>query len=269
MKKKYQHLQDYLRSLPAPLCIAVSGGLDSRFLAWACHQGNVPFEAVLIQGPHIPEPESRFAREWLEGLGVPWTSLFFDPLGLSEILPNPKTRCYVCKRAMFTLIAAHGAHGGMATILEGSQASDRSSFRPGMKALEELGILSPLAEEGITKPEIRELAAGMGISWPDQPSRSCLLARFAYDLVLDHALLGKVAAVETMLLELGMAAFRFRVLTSDTFLLQVHTDEGPVFKKHRAFIATRCAALGVEQWRLELTTRLSGHFDSVPGAGAV
>jgi hypothetical protein len=94
------------------------------------------------------------------------------------------------------------------------------------------------------------------------------LARFAYDLVLDHALLGKVAAVESMLLELGLTAFRFRVLAPNTFLLQVHTDEGPVFIKHRAFITTRCAALGIEQWRLELTTRLSGHFDSVPGAEA-
>ena len=270
LQKKYHRLQTLLGSLPSPFCIAVSGGLDSRFLTWTCHLMGLSFECIQLVGPHIPGPDSGYATQWLEGLDTPHATLVFDPLLLPALVSNPRTRCYDCKKAMFEKIMAVSARRGVTTFLEGSQASDLTAFRPGVKALRELGIMSPLALCDITKPEIRELAARTGLEWPDQPSRSCLLARFAYDLLLDHTVLLKVAGVESMLLELGLRAFKFRVLGREDFLLQVHPQESPMFEKHRALMEEYLADLGIRQWRVEVTTRLSGHFDAaVEGSAQV
>ncbi len=261
IQKKYNHLQACLRALSSPFCIAVSGGLDSRFLAWVCRLTGLSFACVQIEGPHIPAPESAYAGKWLDELGAPHVTVTFDPLRLPELAMNPRTRCYTCKKAMFQKIQTVCAEQGMTTVLEGSQASDATEFRPGRQALHELGILSPLALCGITKRDIKELGVLTGLSWPDQPSRSCLLARFAYDLRLDHTLLKKVAFVEGRLLGLGLRRFKFRVLDRDHFLVQVHPDEGPMFAHHRALIEDVLHRQGITAWRLEMTPNLSGLFD--------
>ena len=201
-----QRLRGVLAGLPR-VAVALSGGIDSRFLCHMALACGCDAVAVHGAGPHVPAEESAAAREWARARGLRVISLVHDPLGLTEVAANSRERCYACKRALIAgMRTALAAAGEEARVLcDGGNFDDLKAFRPGLRAVAEARVRSPLAEAGLTKADIRGLARATGLDRPDQPSRPCLLTRLAYGMAPDAALLARVAAAEAALAALDAA----------------------------------------------------------------
>lgn len=185
-ESKFEGLKTRLKELGVDnkFALAFSGGLDSRFIAYSAGLAGLYPVLIHAQGPHISARESLFAEQWAARNGLDLLSIVSDPLLIPEVQANGRMRCYHCKRALFSRLKKIA--GGM-PLCDGTQASDSRSYRPGTAALAEFEILSPLADAGLTKAEIRHLAEASGMDSPDQQARPCLLTRFSYGLSPDHA----------------------------------------------------------------------------------
>lgn len=191
MEADFAALQQILKNL-GPFGVAFSGGLDSRFLTHAALLAGLKPRLVHVTGPHIPQCETAFAVAWAEARGADLTLIPADPLALPAVAAGARDRCYHCKHWLFTrLLEIVGA-----PLCDGSNLSDRGGYRPGLRALAELGIRSPLAEAGLTKPRLRELARLTGMERPEQQARPCLLTRLDYDQPPNAALLATLAELE-------------------------------------------------------------------------
>ena len=183
-------------SFDGTVTIAYSGGLDSRFLAFAASKLGYRVVLLHVAGPHMAPSESEGAVKDARNMGLTVTVITANPLGITELAAAGKNRCYVCKRHVFTELLKHAAGG---RLCDGTTATDRPVYRPGRTALTELGIQSPLAEAGIGKPDIRRIARTMGMAHPDQAARPCLLTRFPYGMMPDAGTLSLIAEVEDWL----------------------------------------------------------------------
>ena len=161
-----------------PVCaVAFSGGVDS---AWLLHEAARLAQrtaAYFIRTPFQPEFERKDAQAAAAQIGVPLSVLDFDVLSVPQVAENPPDRCYHCKTALFTRLMDAAHADGFPVVADGSNASDDAGDRPGMRALAEFGVRSPLRECGVTKREIRELARQAGLSLWDKPSYACLATR--------------------------------------------------------------------------------------------
>ena len=195
-----QALARRLRAMP-PLVVAFSGGIDSRFLSHAALLSGCDVLAVHARGPHIPAGESAHALAWAEGRGLPLLVVDFDPLSLPEVATNSRQRCYACKTGLLAAIGAALARAGQQgrVLCDGSNADDLVAYRPGLRALQEADVMSPLAESGMDKAAIRAAARATGLDDPDQRARPCLLTRLAYGLAPDADVLARLAAAEEAL----------------------------------------------------------------------
>lgn len=195
--------EDFAQRLRAlsPMILAFSGGLDSRFLSFAALRAGCDVLAVHAQGPHILPEESREATAWAMRRGLPLIVLTYDPLTLPAVAAGSRERCYACKQGLLAAVCALPEMQGR-TVCDGSNADDLHAFRPGLRALAEAGVRSPLAEAGLSKALIRARAAALGLDRPEQRARPCLLTRFAYDVAPDAATLLRLAACEVELAQL-------------------------------------------------------------------
>jgi uncharacterized protein len=250
-------LQGRMREL-APALLAVSGGLDSRLLAFLARTWSLDYEVVLFQGPHLPITDTAQATLWLDRLGLPFTTLDTEVMDIPEVSSNSRERCYFCKRELFTQAQAM-AEGR--TLADGTNADDASSYRPGLRALKELGVRSPYAELGVTKPQIRDLAAAVGLDNPSQPSRACLLTRFAYGMTPDEDILERLALAEDQLAALGLEYFRLRVPGQNTYTLQLESREKPYFGGHENEIDTILTHFGFSPYTILWSENVSGFYD--------
>ena len=194
-----------LEGLPR-MAVAYSGGLDSRFLCHAALLSGCDVLAVHVYGPHIPPQESAGAEAWARQRGLPLRMAFFDPLALPEVENNSPQRCYGCKTGLVELLRgelAAGADGPGRVLCDGTNADDLQAYRPGLRALEEGRVRSPLAEAGLSKAAIREAARATGLDRPQQRARPCLLTRMAYGMRPDAATLARLAAAEDALVHIG------------------------------------------------------------------
>lgn len=266
---RLQRLAAMLHGLPGRLFIAYSGGVDSRFLAHAANLAGYAPTLLHVSGPHIPARESALAGARAGRMGLPLHLLSVNPLELPEVRANSRERCYFCKRALFTrlLDKARELAGEQAlTLCDGSNRSDRQGYRPGLRALAELGIRSPLDEAGLEKADIRELSALNGMEAPEQPSRPCLLTRVAYGVSPTPELLARVDSAEQAVEEALQAPrgaplpdFRIRV-TGVGWVLQLTLPperEAPFM----AALAVRLEALGLPMPLLATDEAISGYFD--------
>ena len=203
-----------------PVAVALSGGLDSRFLCHALALAGHDLLAVHAAGPHVPAAESAWARQWAAARGLPFLEISFSPLDDEAAAANGRERCYHCKKALIASLRRELADAGQGgrVLCDGSNADDRLHYRPGLRALREGGVISPLAEAGLGKDAIRQLAASTGLARPGQRARPCLMTRFAYDLRPDAASMRRVAEAEAELEQLagppdgGLGDFRLRLL---------------------------------------------------------
>lgn len=245
--------------------IAFSGGLDSRFLVHASLLAGYGVRVFHVRGPHIPAHETAYALDWAARNGVQPVLLDIDPLAEPLLRDNPKDRCYHCKRVVFsTILRAVRERFGEGPLCDGTNLSDAGEYRPGRKALGELGVHSPLAEAGLAKKDIRFLAARTGMENPEQTAQPCLLTRFGYGAALSSELLKKVGAGEEAVLRVlharGMmnAPFRLRYEVAESPALHLAFEPGEELAEE---LGSTLAANGFPGAPVRVVERLSGFFD--------
>jgi pyridinium-3,5-biscarboxylic acid mononucleotide sulfurtransferase len=192
--------------------LAFSGGTDSSYLLYAGLQSGCDLRPYFVKTPFQPEFELEDAQKLAAQLNVPLTILRFNVLEFQNVAKNDEQRCYYCKNAIFSLIQKAAKEDGLGLIIDGTNASDDAGDRPGMKALSELGVRSPLREGGLTKADIRRLSREAGLFTWDKPAYACLATRVPTGTPIDEKTLLKVEEAEGNLFALGFTDFRVRLL---------------------------------------------------------
>lgn len=216
-------LSEFFSAHPAA-AVAFSGGVDSALLLSEARRCARRAAAYFVRTPFQPAFELADARATARLLEAELTVLEVDVLSLPEVAANPADRCYHCKRALFTRLTAAAAADGFPLVLDGSNASDDAGDRPGMRALRELGVRSPLRECGLSKSDIRRLAREAELPVWDKPSYACLATRIPAGTAITAADLARAARGEAALLERGFSDFRLR-LRDGGALLQVRREQ--------------------------------------------
>lgn len=207
-KEKYMSLVRYLKGLEKVL-VAFSGGVDSTFLLKAAKDAiGENALAVTFNSPYIPSWEIEEAKEFTKDLAV--KHLIINMPIINEIKDNPENRCYLCKKAVFRSAIDAAEKENIKYVLDGTNADDTRDYRPGMKALKELNIKSPLLELGFTKEDIRLISKELGLLTWDKPAYACLLSRIPYGEKIEIEKLKKIEKAEMYLMSLGFKAVRVR-----------------------------------------------------------
>jgi uncharacterized protein len=210
LQRKYNHLKQYIKNLGS-LCIAFSGGVDSTFLLAAAHEVlEDKAMAVTVRSSMYTKREYDEAKQFAAGLGVKHIIIDADEYSVKEFVENTKDRCYFCKHAIFTKIKEIAVQNGINYVADGSNADDSNDFRPGMKAIKELQVISPLKFAQLTKQEIRELSRQMNLPTWDRPSFACLASRISYGIRITREKLAMIERGEEYLMDLGFKQFRVR-----------------------------------------------------------
>lgn len=212
--------------------LAFSGGVDSAFLLWAGVRAGAEVQPYFVKTPFQPRFELEDARRLCAQLDVDLVVLDYDILDHEAVAANPPDRCYHCKRRLFSHLKRYAASEGFSLLLDGTNASDDGGDRPGMRALAELEVRSPLRECGLTKEMIRALSREAGLFTWDKPSYACLATRVPTGRTITREDLEKVERGETALAGLGFADFRLR-LTPDGCKLQVREGQLPLALERR------------------------------------
>ena len=224
-------LQQFFAQVPKA-ALAFSGGTDSAFLMWASRQYGCALRAYYIKTAFQPAFELADARRLAEELGVPMTVVELDVLSVPEAAENGPRRCYYCKKALFTRLRQAAAADGYTVLIDGTNASDDAGDRPGMAALRELEVRSPLRECGITKAEVRRLSKEAGLFTWDKPAYACLATRIPTGTAVTAEMLTRVENAESALAGLGFVDFRVRV-ADGAARLQVTGDQMPMVMEKR------------------------------------
>ena len=217
--------------------LGFSGGVDSAFLLWAAKHHGAAVRAYYVKSPFQPEFELADARRLAEELGADMQVLELDVLAVPEIAENPCNRCYFCKKQIFSTIAAAAKADGFDLLLDGTNASDDAGDRPGMQALAELQVRSPLRECGLTKGEIRRLSKEAGLFTWNKPAYACLATRIPTGEVITKEKLQAIEAGENYLFSMGFTDFRMR-LGKGTAKIQLPAGQFEKFLQNRESIVT-------------------------------
>lgn len=211
IRNKETKLEELIKAA-GKLAVAFSGGVDSTYLLAVAHEVlKDQAVAVTVRSSVIPEREFEEACAFCRKLGVKQIVIDADVFAVEHFAENPPDRCYHCKKSLFTQIRDAAAGSGITCVCDGTNADDTDDYRPGMRALAELGILSPLKEAGITKKMIRERSKDLGLPTWDHPSMACLASRFAYGETITEEGLRAVEKAEELLRTKGFAQYRVRV----------------------------------------------------------
>ena len=173
------NLKDFFEENPA-VALGFSGGVDSAYLLYAARACGAKIKAYYVKTPFQPQFELEDAMALAQQLGAEMEILQLPILADEQVASNPANRCYYCKRRIFSAIRERAAAGGFSVLLDGTNASDDPGDRPGVRALRELEVRSPLREAGLSKAEIRRLSREAGLFTWDKPAYACLASRIAY-----------------------------------------------------------------------------------------
>jgi len=207
-EKKIEQVHQILRKLQ-PFIVAYSGGNDSTLLAAISMRRSMDFCAVHCISEFTIPGETEYARYFAQNHRIPYHEITVSVMSNRQIIANTEMRCYYCKHEIFKNILAYAHANSFINVIDASNASDCNDYRPGKKALEELGILSPFVEAGITKDDIYSALADMQIPHA-QFSNSCLATRIPYFTNITNNMLDSIAKAETFIAGLGFTAVRVR-----------------------------------------------------------
>ena len=211
LNEKYQSLSKFRASLGSA-AVAFSGGVDSTLLLKAAHDvlGDKAV-AITISASFTASREMTEAEEFCRVNKIEQFKIHVDESEIDGFTDNPPNRCYLCKHALFSRIFSKARENGIANVIDGSNLDDLGDYRPGMKALEELGVISPLRHCGFTKSDVREISRELGLATWDKPSFACLASRFVYGEKITREKLRMVERSEELLMSLGFRQLRVRV----------------------------------------------------------
>ena len=224
LSKKYERLKALISDLGS-VAVAFSGGVDSSLLSAVCREV-LKDKAVAVTGRShsFPARELSAAKELAARLDMRHLLVDSEELDLPGFSNNPPNRCYLCKRELFGKIKSAAFELGLSAVIEASNSDDEGDFRPGLTALAELGILSPLRACGMTKDDVRALSRHLSLPNWDKPSFACLASRFPYGETITPDRLDKIDKAETLLLELGVKQVRVRFHDRGN-LARIETDD--------------------------------------------
>ena len=267
LQEKLERLKTQIRSMER-VAVAFSGGVDSSLLLRVAHDvlgRNVL--AVTAQSHVIPQNEMGAARRFCCSLGVEHRVVLFDEMAVPGFAQNPPDRCYLCKKALFSMMLAEVDAWGGACLVDGSNVDDEGDWRPGMRALAELRVASPLREAGFTKADIRSLSRELGLPQWDKPSAACLASRFAYGDPITLEGLAAVDAAESMLYDAGFSPVRVRV-HGPIARIELASEQIPLMAEEamRLRILDAIKRLGFTYVTLDLAGFRSGSMNDVLAA---
>ena len=225
IETKYEALKQYFRDLGS-VAVAYSSGVDSTLVLWVAHEvlGDKTV-AYTATSPIYPPYETSDAIEFCKEHGIPHVTVPVYPLEIEGLRDNPADRCYHCKKLIFSGLMEAAAQSGLAAVADGTNADDTGMYRPGMRALAELDVVSPLKEVGMTKAEIRELSQELGLPTWNKATFACLMTRFEYDTHITDGMLDMVGKGELFLIDLGFRQLRVRYMDGDVARIELGPDE--------------------------------------------
>ena len=269
LKQKQLELYRSLEQLGSG-AVAFSAGVDSTYLLYAAHEV-LGDNAVAITAKlrSVPQEELEQARQLCKDLGIRHIITWLDELTIEGFSQNPKNRCYLCKRGVFSQIISEAQEVGIFQVLEGSNTDDDNDYRPGMQAIRELGVLSPLKAAGLSKSQIRELSRQAGLPTWNKPQLACLSTRIAYGDKITPQKLEIIGKAEKKLRQLGFEQVRVR-LHGTLARIEVENDRIPLITSPEILVQVRgyFAALGFTHTALDLNGYRSGSMNADAGSTA-
>ena len=222
---KVEALASELRPMGS-VCVAFSGGIDSTLLAKVAHDTlGDRMAAITIRSRFVPQHEVSEAADWCASEGIRHETISVDELTIPHFCENPPDRCYHCKLALFSRMLAWSQEQGFAELVEGSNLDDEGDYRPGMRAIAELGVRSPLRKAGFSKHDIREVAHNLGIPYWNKPSAACLASRIPYGEAITSEKLAMVEHAEEYLRREGFTQLRVRMHGTKELVARVEVPE--------------------------------------------
>ena len=262
--EKYELLKSALLSYGS-IVVAFSGGVDSTFLLKVAHDLLGERAVAVTAAPvFVPRREQNEALSFCSEQKIRQIIIPAEQLNIDSIRHNPPDRCYHCKREIFGKILEVAAQNGISTVAEGSNMDDTGDYRPGMRAIHELGVVSPLLEAGLTKAEIRLLSQELGLPTWNKPSFACLASRFVYGEAITDKRLSMVDQAEQTLLDLGFRQFRVRI-HGDLARIEILPEEFAQIMKAetRDRITRNLKEYGFSYVTLDLTGYRTGSMNEV------
>lgn len=260
-------LREYLQKLSDKgIALAYSGGVDSTLLlallGQLAQKRHFPVEALTMQTVLQDKQEMSDAEDMAKKFGIPQKIFTFNPFVIDEVRHNRTDRCYHCKKAIFTQFKDYSTANGLKYLLDGTNADDLTVYRPGRRALKELGVISPLAELGITKSDVRKLSAELNLPTAGKPAVPCLATRFEYNTLLQEDMIRHVAAGEKIIKEMFPQIKNIRLRIHGTLArIEVSAEHISLIAAAVEHITTKLKNLGFEYLTLDLEGYRSGSFD--------
>ncbi len=256
-----KELYAYLQHI-SPVAIALSGGMDSSTLTAFCARNRIAYKAYTLLGPHLTDFELERVFSWTRRHSINHQFLYFNPLADKNIRMNTTLRCYYCKSASFAFLLKASADK-FKTFIDGTRAEDLDSYRPGVKALQELNVKSPFADLGFDRSMIIDLARNIDLSDFDRYSRSCILTRFEYNFSLSGNIVEKVRRIEDYLLRMQVSGFRLRVFRPMRIVLQVDGEYMEMIKILGGNLESLMREQDLYPYELQFMDfdKISGYFD--------
>ncbi|NLN15426.1 MAG: ATP-dependent sacrificial sulfur transferase LarE [Tissierellia bacterium] len=244
--------------------VAFSGGVDSSLiLKLACEEGDKvgkQVRAVTLDTKLHPVSDVDISKRVAQEMGALHTILKINEFENPAILNNPIDRCYQCKKTLFSFLLDFAKENGLKYVVDGTNGDDLNTYRPGIKALRELGVISPLAKLGISKEEVRAMAKELGISVATRPSAPCMATRIPYNTKLDLEVLEKIDKGEQYIRSLGFPVVRLR-LHKDVVRLEVKKEDLPRLLEEGDRIVKYLKDLGFIYITMDLEGFRSGCMD--------